>query len=43
MLFKVSVTKRNLLGATLLFARFRFKDSSKRLMGIYQGWKLKID
>lgn len=42
-LFKVSVTKRNLLGAILLFARFRFKDSSKRLLGIYQGWKLKID
>jgi GT2 family glycosyltransferase len=42
-LFKISVTKRNILGAILLFARFRFKDSKNRFFGIYQGWKLKID
>jgi len=42
-IFKISVTKRNILGAILLFARFRFKDSTNRLLGIYQGWKLKID
>jgi len=42
-LFKISVTKRNILGAILLFARFRFKDSKNRIEGIGQGWKIKID
>jgi hypothetical protein len=42
-LFKISVTKRNIVGAILLFARFRFKDSKNRIKGIGQGWKIKID
>jgi N-acetylglucosaminyl-diphospho-decaprenol L-rhamnosyltransferase len=42
-LFMSSVTKRNFLGAILLLARFRFNDSAKRLRGIFQGWKMKID
>ena len=42
-LFKLSVTIRNILGAAVLFARFRFKDSTNRFIGIYEGWKLKID
>jgi GT2 family glycosyltransferase len=42
-LFEISVTKRNILGAILLFARFRFKDSKNRIKGIGQGWKIKID
>ena len=42
-LFMSSVTKRNILGAILLLARFRFNDSANRLKGISQGWKMKID
>jgi len=42
-LFKLSVTKRNILGAILLLARFRFIDSRNRFKGVFQGWKLKID
>jgi GT2 family glycosyltransferase len=42
-LFMSSVTKRNILGAILLLARFRFNDSANRLRGIFQGWKMKID
>jgi N-acetylglucosaminyl-diphospho-decaprenol L-rhamnosyltransferase len=42
-LFMSSVTKRNILGAIFLLARFRFNDSANRLKGIFQGWKLKID
>jgi GT2 family glycosyltransferase len=42
-LFEISVTKRNIVGAILLFARFRFKDSRNRIKGIGQGWKIKID
>jgi GT2 family glycosyltransferase len=42
-LFKLSVTKRNILGAILLLARFRFIDSSNRVKGVFQGWKMKID
>ena len=41
--FKLSVTKRNILGAILLFARFRFIDSTNRFKGVFQGWKMKID
>jgi GT2 family glycosyltransferase len=42
-LFMSSVTKRNILGAISLLARFRFNDSANRLNGIFQGWKMKID
>jgi GT2 family glycosyltransferase len=42
-LLKSSVTKRNILGAFLLFARIRFADSKNRLMGVIQGWKAAID
>ena len=42
-LFKLSVTKRNILGAILLLARFRFIDGTNRFKGIFQGWKMKID
>ena len=42
-LFMSSVTKRNILGAISLLARFRFNDSGNRLKGIFQGWKMKID
>jgi len=41
--FKLSVTKRNILGAILLLARLRFQDSLNRFKGIFQGWKMKID
>jgi GT2 family glycosyltransferase len=42
-LFKSSVTKRNILGAILLLARFRFIDARNRFKGIFQGWKMRID
>ena len=42
-LFMTSVTKRNILGAILLLARLRLKDSINRFKGIFQGWKMKID
>jgi GT2 family glycosyltransferase len=42
-LFKSSVTKRNILGALLLLATFRFEDSKNRIKGISQGWKIEID
>jgi GT2 family glycosyltransferase len=42
-LLKLSVTKRNILGAFLLFARLRLADSKNRLMGVIQGWKAAID
>jgi hypothetical protein len=40
---KSSVTKRNILGAFLLFARLRFADSKNRIKGVIQGWKATID
>jgi hypothetical protein len=40
---KSSVTKRNILGAFLLFARLELADSKNRLMGVIQGWKAAID
>ena len=43
MLLKSSVTKRNILGAFLLFARLRFADSVNRVKGVIQGWKADID
>jgi GT2 family glycosyltransferase len=42
-LLKSSVTKRNILGAFLLFARLRLADSKIRFMGVIQGWKAEID
>jgi GT2 family glycosyltransferase len=42
-LFKLSVTKRNILGSIFLLARFRFIDSTNRFKGIFLGWKMKID
>ena len=42
-LLKSSVTKRNILGAFLLFARLRLADSKNRFMGVIQGWKAEID
>ena len=43
MLLKSSVTKRNILGAFLLFARLRLADSMNRFKGVIQGWKATID
>jgi GT2 family glycosyltransferase len=42
-LLKASVTKRNILGAFLLFARLRLADSKNRFKGVIQGWKAAID
>jgi GT2 family glycosyltransferase len=42
-LLKTSVTKRNLFGAGILFARFRFRDSINRVKGIFQGWVAEIE
>ena len=42
-LLKSSVTKRSILGAILLFTRFRFADSINRFKGVIQGWKAEID
>jgi len=42
-LLKSSVTKRNIMGAILLFARLRLTDSINRLKGVMQGWKAAID
>jgi hypothetical protein len=37
------VTKRNILGALVLFARLRIKDALNRFMGVVQGWVAQID
>jgi GT2 family glycosyltransferase len=42
-LLKSSVTKRNILGASLLFARLKLADSMNRFIGVIQGWKAAID
>ena len=42
-LLKLSVTKRNILGAILLFARLRLADSKNRFKGVIQGWKAAND
>ena len=42
-LFKISVTKRNLIGAGLLLARFRIRESTNRVKGIFQGWVADIE
>lgn len=40
---KLAVTKRNILGAILLFAKFRFSESKQRFKGIIEGWKVRLD
>ena len=42
-ILKFSVTKRNILGTILLFARLRLADSKNRINGVIQGWKAAID
>lgn len=42
-LFKSSVTKRNLFGAGLLLARFKPREAAKRVKGIIQGWVAEIE
>ena len=42
-LFKSSVTKRNLFGAGLLLARFKPQEAANRVKGIIQGWVAEID
>jgi GT2 family glycosyltransferase len=42
-LLQSSVTKRNILGALVLFARLRIKDALNRFMGVVQGWVAQID
>jgi hypothetical protein len=42
-LLKSSVTKRNLLGAFVLFARLSIKDAVNRFKGVVQGWSAQID
>ena len=42
-LFKSSVTKRNLFGAGLLLARFKPREAANRLKGIIQGWVAEIE
>ena len=42
-LLKISVTKRNILGAFLNLAKFRLTDSKQRLTGIKEGWSVPIE
>ena len=42
-MMSIAVTKRNLLGAFLLFAKFRFADAKQRFLGIIAGWKAQVD
>jgi GT2 family glycosyltransferase len=42
-LLKSSVTKRNLLGAGLLLARFKPREAANRVKGIIQGWVAEIE
>ena len=42
-LLQLSVTKRNILGALVLFARLRIKDALNRFTGVVQGWVAQID
>jgi GT2 family glycosyltransferase len=42
-LFKSSVTKRNLFGAGLILARFKPREAANRLKGIIQGWVAEIE
>ena len=42
-LLKISVTKRNLAGALLNVAKFRFNDGNQRFKGVLEGWRVPID
>jgi GT2 family glycosyltransferase len=42
-MMSLTLTKRNLLGVSLLFAKFRFADAKQRFLGIIAGWKAKVD
>ena len=42
-LLKISVTKRNLAGALLNVAKFRFKNGNQRFKGVLEGWRVPID
>jgi GT2 family glycosyltransferase len=42
-LLKSSVTKRNLIGAGLLLARFKPREAANRVKGIIQGWVAEIE
>jgi hypothetical protein len=42
-LLKSSVTKRNLIGAGLLLARFKPQEAANRVKGIIQGWVAEIE
>jgi GT2 family glycosyltransferase len=42
-LLKISVTKRNILGAFLNLAKFRLTDGKQRLIGIYEGWSVPLE
>jgi GT2 family glycosyltransferase len=42
-LLKISVTKRNLAGALLNVAKFRFNNGNQRFKGILEGWRVPID
>jgi len=42
-LLKISVTKRNILGAFLNLAKFRLTDCKQRLIGIKEGWSVPIE
>ena len=42
-LLKISVTKRNILGAFLNLAKFRLADGKQRLIGIKEGWSVPIE
>jgi GT2 family glycosyltransferase len=42
-LLKISVTKRNILGAFLNLAKFRLTDGKQRLIGIKEGWSVPIE
>jgi len=42
-LLTISVTKRNLIGAILTLVKFRDNDFKQRIIGIIDGWRVKID
>ena len=43
LLLKLSVTKRNILGAFLSLAKFRLTEGKQRLTGIKEGWSVPIE
>ena len=42
-LLKISVTKRNILGALFTLAKFRLTDGKQRLTGIKEGWSVPLE